>query len=117
MKIYIYELDFFNSRVITEYSCEAEAKNKIYVRENRKSFPAIWRTQINKTPMPRLIDKNTVVSIEPLTEKQVKEFFLKNEQEDIARMNAIISKLTEKIERIKGAEFIKGQANIEKGEK
>lgn len=106
MKIYIYELDFYNSRVITEYSCEAVAKSKVYMRDNGKSFPAIYRTRICKTPMPQLIDKNSLVSLEPLTEEQAKKIFADRRKEEVEAQKRIIATLEERIERINNAEFI-----------
>ena len=115
MKLYIYALDFFNSKTIVEHTCEVVAKSKVIVREDGKSFPAIYNSRINKTPMPRLHDAHNVVSLEPLTEEQVKKYFIDSKESYIRSYEDSIDRLKKTIETIKGAEFTKREP-LEKGE-
>ena len=115
MKLYIYNLEFWNEKRITEHSCEVVAKNKVLIRDDGKGFPAMGGSRISKTPMPRLCDANNVVSLEPLTEEQVKEFFLKDKERLVEGYRVLIRNAEIKIERIKGAEFVKIEP-LEKGE-
>ena len=115
MKLYIYALDFYNSKTIVEHTCEVVAKSKVIVREDGKSFPAIYNSRINKTPMPRLHDAHNVVSLEPLTEEQVKKYFIDSRESVIRSYEDSIDSLKKTIETIKGAEFTKREP-LEKGE-
>lgn len=115
MKLYIYALDFYGSDEIVEHTCEVIAKSKIIKREDGKSFPAIYCRQINKTPMPRMQDAHNVVSLEPLTEEQVKKYFIDSKENNIRSYEDSIDRLKRTIETIKGAEFIKREP-LEKGE-
>lgn len=115
MKLYIYALDFFDSKTIVQHSCEVVAKSKVIVREDGKAFPAIYNSLINKSPMPRLHDTHNVVSLEPLTEEQVKKYFIDSKESKIKSYEGIIDGLKKTIETIKGAEFTKREP-LEKGE-
>lgn len=115
MKLYIYNLDFWSSQRIVEHTCEVVAKSKVIMREDGKSFPAMYGYRINKSPMPRLCDKHNVVSFEPLTETQVKEFFINDKELLIKGYREIIKDTERAIKRIEGAEFEKIEP-LEKGE-
>ena len=115
MKLYIYNLDFWDEERITEHSCDVIAKNKVIVKENGGDLPAFVGRRIGKNPMPRLQDANSVVSLEPLTEEQVKEFFLKDKECLVEGYRVLIRNAEAKIEKIKGAEFVKIEP-LEKGE-
>lgn len=115
MKLYIYALDFFRKDEIVEHTCEVIAKSKIIKREDGKSFPAIYCRQINKTPMPRMQDAHNVVSFEPLTEEQVKKYFIDSNESYIRSYEDSIDRLKKTNETIKGAEFTKREP-LEKGE-
>lgn len=108
MKLYIYELNFFTERAITEHCCEAIETPRTFTSPNGKSFPAIYMTRISKASMPRLQDIHNVVSTEPLTEEQVKTLFCANREETIKRCQERISEMNRSIEKIANAEFWKG---------
>lgn len=108
MKIYIYELDFYTHKTIKEHCCEAEETRRTLVSKSGKEFPAIGLKKVSKASLPRLHDRHSVISKEPLTEEMVKSFFIGNRQENIEHHQNMINVNNKQIERIANAKIEKG---------
>lgn len=108
MKLYIYELNFFTEKTITEHCCETTETPKTFVSANGKSFPSIMLSRISKASMPKIYNEHSVVSTKPLTEEQVKTIFIGNREEAITQFQNRIREKNRQIERITKAEFVRG---------
>lgn len=108
MKLYIYELDFYTHKTIKEHCCESEETRRTLVSKSGKEFPAIGLKKVSKASLPRLHDRHSVISKEPLTEEQVKVFFIANRQENIEHHQNMINVNNKQIERIANAKIEKG---------
>ena len=102
MKLYIYQLNLISTCIhsLKEYTCEARETEKMFVPVERRCFPRIHLTRIDKEPMPRFHDGSTYVSIEPLSDEQIRNIFIDRRKRTIKGLEADIERENKKINEI-----------------